>query len=54
MPAPVSLKKVLKESSPPPMVLSAGMLPIRLDAVLQAVQLPTGITDLDSGLADVD
>ena len=26
-PAPVSLKKVLKESSPPPMVLSLGILP---------------------------
>ncbi|RLV95322.1 hypothetical protein DV515_00012909 [Chloebia gouldiae] len=26
-PAPVSLKKVLKESSPPPMLLSLGMLP---------------------------
>lgn len=29
-------------------------LAIRLDAVLQAVQLPAGIADLDSGLADVD
>ncbi|KFO62497.1 hypothetical protein N302_14180, partial [Corvus brachyrhynchos] len=26
-PAPVSLKKVLKESSPPPMVLSLGICP---------------------------
>ncbi|KFO81193.1 hypothetical protein N303_11034, partial [Cuculus canorus] len=26
-PAPVSLKKVLNESSPPPEVLSSGMLP---------------------------
>lgn len=28
-------------------------LTIRLDAMLQAVQFPTGITDLDSGLANV-
>ena len=27
LPAPVSLKKVLKESSPPPMVLSEGICP---------------------------
>ena len=27
LPAPVSLKKVLKESSPPPMVLSLGICP---------------------------
>ena len=27
LPAPVSLKKVLKESSPPPMVLSEGIWP---------------------------
>ena len=29
-------------------------LTIRLDAVLQAVQLPAGIAHLDSGLADMD
>lgn len=29
-------------------------LPIRLDTVLQAVQLPAGISYLDSGLTDVD
>ena len=29
-------------------------LAIRLDAVLQAVELPAGIADLDTGLADVD
>ena len=29
-------------------------LPVRLDAVLQAVQLPAGIANLHSGLADVD
>ena len=27
---------------------------VRLDAMLHAVQLPAGITHLDSGLADVD
>lgn len=30
-----------------------GHLTIGLDAVFQAVQFPTGIADLDSGLADV-
>ena len=34
--------------------LVAGHLAIRLDSVLKAVQLPAGITDLYSGLADVD
>ena len=34
--------------------LVTGHLTIRLDAVLQAVQLPAGITDLDSSLANVD
>ena len=34
--------------------LVAGHLAIRLDAVLQAVQLPAGIAHLDSGLADMD
>lgn len=29
-------------------------LSIGLDAVLQAVELPAGVTDLDSGLTDVD
>ena len=29
-------------------------LPIGLDAVLKAVQLPAGVADLDAGLADVD
>lgn len=29
-------------------------LPVRLDAVLQAVQLPACIANLHSGLADVD
>ena len=29
-------------------------LAIGLDAVLQAVELPAGISDLDTGLADVD
>ena len=67
-PAPVSLKKVLNESSPPPMVLSDGIciylninisrcvrtyLSIWLNAVLKAVELPAGVSDLDSGLADV-
>jgi hypothetical protein len=32
----------------------APHLAIGLDAVLQAVQLPAGVTDLDTGLADVD
>ena len=34
--------------------LVRGHLAIRLDAVLQAVEFPAGIADLDSGLADVD
>ena len=34
--------------------LVRGHLSVRLDAVLQAVQLPAGVPDLDSGLADVD
>ena len=34
--------------------LVRGHLTIRLDAVLQAVQLPASITDLDAGLSDVD
>jgi len=34
--------------------LVRGHLTIGLDAVLQAVQLPAGITDLDTSLSDVD
>merc|ERR1711881_809319 len=34
--------------------LVAGHLSIWLDAVLEAVELPTGVTDLDTGLSDVD
>ncbi len=34
--------------------LVTGHLAIRLDPVLQAVQLPASITDLDTGLSDVD
>ena len=34
--------------------LVGGHAAVGLDAVLQAVQLPAGIADLDSGLADVD
>ena len=37
-----------------PNSLVTGHLTIRLDAVLQAVQLPAGIAHLDSGLADMD
>lgn len=33
--------------------LVCGHLAIRLDSMLQAVQLPAGISDLDSGLANV-
>ena len=29
-------------------------LPVRLDTVLQAVQLPAGIADLDTGLSNMD
>jgi hypothetical protein len=29
-------------------------LSVRLDAVFEAVKLPTGVTHLDSGLADMD
>lgn len=34
--------------------LVSGHLAIRLDAVLEAVELPAGIADLDTGLADMD
>jgi hypothetical protein len=34
--------------------LVTGHLAIRLDTVFQAVQLPAGITDLDTGLANMD
>ena len=34
--------------------LVAGHGAIRLDAVLQAVELPAGVANLDSGLADVN
>ena len=34
--------------------LVRGHLAVRLDPVLQAVQLPAGIADLAAGLADVD
>ena len=33
--------------------LVAGHLAIRLDSVLQAVQLPAGVTNLDTGLSNV-
>ena len=32
----------------------AGHHPVRSDAMLEAVELPAGITNLDSGLADVN
>ena len=44
-------KKVLKASSPPPMVLSEGT--VGLDAVLEAVQLPARVTGLHA-LTQVD
>ena len=34
--------------------LVTGHLAIGLDSMLQTVQLPAGISDLDSGLADMD
>ena len=34
--------------------LVTGHLAIRLDSVFETVQLPAGITDLDTGLTDVD
>ena len=34
--------------------LVGGHLAVRLDAVLQAVELPAGITNLATGLANVD
>jgi len=37
-----------------PNSLVARHLPIRLDAMLKAEQLPTSIADLDAGLTDVD
>ena len=66
LPAPVSEKKVLKESSPAPMAFNESLrikipahlvgrhLPIGLDAVLEAVELPAGVADLATGLPDVD
>ena len=33
--------------------LVAGHLTVRLDAMLETVELPAAITDLDAGLADV-
>ena len=36
------------------LVFSNGHLAIRLDAVLQAVELPARVTDLDTGLTHVD
>lgn len=43
LPAPSSLKKVLRESSSPTVVLSLG---IRLDAVFQAGELPGGTANI--------
>ena len=34
--------------------LVRGHLTVRLDAVFEAVEFPTGITDLDTGLTNVD
>jgi hypothetical protein len=34
--------------------IEENYLAVRLDAVLQAVKLPAGISDLDSCLADMD
>ena len=34
--------------------LVTGHLAIGLDSVLQAVQLPAGVTDLDTGLSNMD
>ena len=51
----VSEKKVLNDSSPLAMAaLRSSMWPFRVDAMLQAVQLPTSIADLHAGLAHVD
>merc|ERR1712072_794972 len=53
LPAPVSEKKVLNESSPPPMVLSEGIWPSGW-MPCSRVELPAGVTDLATALADVD
>ena len=68
-PLPVSLKKVENESSLPPSDckrrhytrnaklnprLVRRHLAVRLNAVLEAVQLPARIANLHAGLADVD
>ena len=37
-----------------PNSLVRGHLAIRLDAVLETVELPAGVTNLAAGLADVD
>ena len=34
--------------------LVGGHLPVRLNSMLEAVELPAGIADLATGLADVD
>ena len=34
--------------------LVRGHLSVRLDSVLKAVELPTGVTDLDTGLSYMD
>ena len=54
MPVPVSLKKVSKVSISSPNGLVAWHLAISLDAMFQAVELPAGIADLDTSLANVD
>jgi hypothetical protein len=43
-----SLKKALKEPSPPPAFLSFGHLVIELDAVFQVTELPAGTASLDT------
>ena len=55
LPAPVSEKKVLNA----PCRRAADRLvqrhlAVRLDAMLEAVELPAGVADLDAALVDVD
>ena len=54
LPRPRLAEECVEGVIPPSDGLVGGHLSVRLDAVLQAVQLPAGIADLAAGLAYVD
>jgi len=54
LPAPVSEKKGVERVVTTTDGLVGRHLAIRLDTVLEAVELPARVTGLDTGLADVD